>query len=228
MQREGDAARSEVDAARYSFEALQAIIDRQLSSKPVQLFSPVEGRVLRIHEKSERMVAAGAPLLDIGDPASIEIVIDVLSSDAIRIHAANKVKILDWGGKGELLGVVQRIEPAAFTKLSALGIEEKRVNIIVVLQNREPLLGDNFRVQASIVLREANRVLRVPVSALFRGKKEWHLFAIEGGRAIEKAVTIGMRGTYDAEVVAGLRPGERVVVHPSNELRDGMAVKVAD
>lgn len=228
LQKEAEELRSGVDAARYNFEALRAIVDRHISGKPDNVLSPVDGKVLRIHEKSERLVAAGTPLVDIGDPSAIEIVIDVLSSDATRVKPGSRVMIMDWGGEGELQGVVKSVEPAAFTKVSALGIEEKRVNIVAVLGKYEPLLGDNFRVQTSIVLREAPNVLQVPVSSLFRGKNSWHLFVVENGRAVDRAVTIGMRGTFQAELLTGLREGQKVVVHPGNELKDGMQVKVRE
>ena len=224
LRKEGDAARSGIVAARYNFGALQAVVDQQLSKKPVKVLSPVDGRVLRIHEESERVVGAGTPLVDIGDPSAIEILIDLLSSDAIRVKPGNRVVIMDWGGERELQGVVKTVGPAAFTKTSALGIEEKRVNIVATLSNNEPLLGDNFRVQASIVLRESANVLQVPVSSLFRGKEGWHLFVIEDGRAVDRVVSVGMRGTIQAQVLAGVKDGQRVVVHPTNELKDGMRV----
>jgi HlyD family secretion protein len=227
-KKESDQARSAVKAAHFNLAALQAVVDRQTAEKPVRLFSPVNGRVLRIHEKSERSISAGSPLLDIGDPSSIEIVIDVLSSDAIAVKPGNRVLITNWGGDKELLGVVKTVGPAAFNKVSALGIEEKRVNIVAVLGTNEPLLGDNFRVQASIVLREAKSVLQVPVSSLFRGKSGWHLFVIENGKAIDRSVTLGMRGTWQAEVLGGVSEGQRVVVHPSNELKNGMVVQVQE
>ncbi|MGB7511045.1 MAG: efflux RND transporter periplasmic adaptor subunit [Pelodictyon phaeoclathratiforme] len=228
LRKERDAARSGVEAARYNLGALQALVDRQVAGQPVKVLSPVDGRVLRIHEQSERVVSAGSPLVDIGDPSAIEIVIDLLSSDAIRVKPGNRVVIMDWGGERELQGVVKTVDPAAFTKTSALGIEEKRVNIVALLSRNEPLLGDNFRVQASIVLREAGAVLQVPVSSLFRGKEGWHLFVLEDGRAVDRAVRIGMRGTLQAQVLAGVREGQKVVVHPANELRDGMSVKVQE
>lgn len=228
LRKERDAARSGVEAARYNLGALQALVDRQVEGQPVKVLSPVDGRVLRIHEQSERVVSAGSPLVDIGDPSAIEIVIDLLSSDAIRVKPGNRVVIMDWGGERELQGVVKTVDPAAFTKTSALGIEEKRVNIVALLSRNEPLLGDNFRVQASIVLREASAVLQVPVSSLFRGKEGWHLFVLEDGRAVDRAVRIGMRGTLQAQVLAGVREGQKVVVHPANELRDGMSVKVQE
>jgi HlyD family secretion protein len=227
-KKEADQARSSVEASRFNLAALQATVDRQVGGKAVTVHSPVDGRVLKIHEKSERLITAGAPLVDIGDPSAIELVIDVLSSDAIMVKQGNRVLITNWGGDKELQGVVKTIVPAAFNKVSALGIEEKRVNIVAVLGMNEPLLGDNFRVQASIVLREARSVLQVPVSSLFRGKSGWHLFVIENGKAVDRSVTLGMRGTWQAEVLGGVSEGQRVVVHPSNELKDGMAVQVQE
>ncbi|UWX58657.1 HlyD family secretion protein [Chlorobaculum sp. MV4-Y] len=150
-----------------------ARIDARIASKAVDVCSPVNGKVLRIIEKNERVVPAGTPLVEIGNPGLLEVVIEVLSSDAVRVRPGDRVWVEDWGGVGALAGVVKRIEPAAFTKVSALGIEEKRVNIIAMLEKPEPRLGDNFRIQATIVTSKADRVLRVPVSALFRGDGGW-------------------------------------------------------
>ncbi|NTU58268.1 MAG: efflux RND transporter periplasmic adaptor subunit [Chlorobiaceae bacterium] len=224
LEKERLASVSSVQAAAHQMEAAQSRIDVALSGKPFQVISPADGRVLRIHEKSEKVVPAGTPLFDIGDPGSIEIVIDVLSSDAVKVMPGQKVRIEQWGDPVPLHARVVRKEPAAFTKVSALGIEEKRVNIIAHLDSPEPRLGDNFRVQATIVLQEAASVLRVPVSSLFRGQEGWRVFVIDGNRARERKVTTGLRGVYDAEVTGGLREGDRVVLHPANELRDGVRV----
>ncbi|MCF8382907.1 MAG: efflux RND transporter periplasmic adaptor subunit [Chlorobium sp.] len=226
LRKEAAAARSAALSARFAFEAQEALVDRETAGKPLQVLSPVDGKVLRIHEKSERVIAAGSPLVDIGDPSSIEIVIDVLSSDAVSVRPGNSVIVEEWGGGKSLKATVKTVEPAAFTKVSALGIEEKRVNIVAVLQEYEPLLGDNFRVQARIVLRKAENVLQVPVSSLFRGAGEWKVFVIEHGKAVEKPVRIGMRGAFHAQVLEGLEDGDRVVVHPTNELGDRMRVTI--
>jgi len=226
LRKEAAAARSAALSARFAFEAQEALVDRETAGKPVQVLSPVDGKVLRIHEKSERVIAAGSPLVDIGDPSSIEIVIDVLSSDAVSVRPGNSVIVEEWGGGKSLKATVKTVEPAAFTKVSALGIEEKRVNVVALLQEYEPLLGDNFRVQARIVLRKAESVLQVPVSSLFRGAGEWKVFVIEHGKAVEKPVRIGMRGAFQAQVLEGLEDGDRVVVHPTNELGDRMRVTV--
>jgi HlyD family secretion protein len=226
LEKEVRAASAAVEAARMQASAAAARIDAGTASKAVEARSPVDGKVLRILEKNERFVPAGTPLVEIGNPGLLEVVIDVLSSDAVRIRPGNRVWIEDWGGPGALAGVVKRIEPAAFTKISALGIEEKRVNIIAMLDRTEPRLGDNFRIQARIVTSQASRVLRVPVSALFRGDGGWELFVIENGHARARKVKIGMRGADMAEVLGGLRAGERVVTHPPNELQEGMRVAV--
>jgi HlyD family secretion protein len=225
LEKEERAASSAVQAARMQASAAAARIDAVIGSKAVQVHSPVDGKVLRIHEKNERFVPAGTPLVEIGNPGVLEVVIDMLSSDAVRVKPGNPVRIDDWGGSGTLRGVVKSVEPAAFTKTSALGIEEKRVNIIAMLDRPEPRLGDNFRIQASIVTWKADRVLRVPVSTIFRGPDGWELFVIEGGRAKIRKVSIGMRGTDMAEVLGGIRKGEQVITHPPNELQDGMRVE---
>lgn len=226
LEKEARAASAAVEAARMQASAAAARIDTGIASKAVEARSPVDGKVLRILEKNERFVPAGTPLVEIGNPGLLEVVIDVLSSDAVRIRPGNRVVVEDWGGGGALVGAVRRIEPAAFTKISALGIEEMRVNIIAMLDRPEPRLGDNFRIQARIVTSQASRVLRVPVSALFRGEGGWELFVIENGRARARKVKIGMRGADMAEVLGGLRAGERVVTHPPNELQEGMRVAV--
>jgi HlyD family secretion protein len=228
LQKESEAARSGAAAARYSYEALESRVDSRLSSKAVDVIAPVDGKILRVLEKSERVVNAGAPLLEVGDPAALEIVIDVLSSDAVSVHPGSRVIITDWGGQRDIEAVVRRVEPAAFTKTSALGIEEKRVNIIASLVKAEPLLGDNFRVQAKIILKEKSNVVQVPVSSLFRGKASWEVFVIEQGRAVIRPIVLGMKGIWKAEVVSGLSPGNRVVVHPTNELQNGMRVKTKE
>ncbi|MBM3422444.1 MAG: efflux RND transporter periplasmic adaptor subunit [Chlorobi bacterium] len=224
LRKEADAALSAARSARYSFEAQHAVIDRQTTGTPVRVVSPVSGTVLRLHEQSERVVSAGAPLFDIGDPSAIEIVIDLLSTDAVRVKPSDRVLVEEWGGGKVLEASVNRIEPSGFTKISALGIEEKRVNITASLRRKESRLGDNFRVQAKIVLDEKSRVLLVPLSSLFRATGGWKVFVIENGKAAARPVRIGLRSAFYAEVLDGLGEGDRVVVHPTNELRDGMRV----
>lgn len=193
----------------------------------VTITSPVEGTVLRIFEKSARTVMVGTPLVELGDPMQREIVIDVLSSDAVRIHQGDRVLLAGWGGDRILEARVQLIEPAAFTKISALGIEEKRVNVIAALRDYDPALGDGYRVQASIILWEGQNTLQVPSSALFRHGDGWSTFVVDQGKARRTPVTVGHRNAFDAEILGGIDEGKTVIVHPSNELRDGEDVKPA-
>jgi HlyD family secretion protein len=197
--------------------------------------APAGGRVLRVPERSERIVAAGTPLLEIGDPASLEVVVDVLSSDGAMIHPGDRVRLAEWGGTdgGEhstsLAGRVREIEPAGFTKISALGVEEQRVNVIVDLDTVPRGIGDGFRVDASIVVWSAPDVIVVPRSALLQANGEnrtgWTAFVVKAGRVESRAVRIGHVGGAAAEVLAGIGTGEEVVVFPSDQVKAGVRVK---
>jgi HlyD family secretion protein len=197
--------------------------------------APASGRVLRVPERSERIVAAGTPLLEIGDPASLEVVVDVLSSDGAMIHPGDRVRLAEWGGDtgGEqmtpLAGRVREIEPAGFTKISALGVEEQRVNVIVDLDAVPRGIGDGFRVDASIIVWSAPDVIVVPRSALLQGNGEnrtgWTAFVVKAGRVESRSVRIGHVGGAAAEVLAGIGTGEEVVVFPSDQVKEGVRVK---
>jgi len=226
LQKQYQAARLNVESARYDLDAARSAINQSESGTSVDISAPDSGRVLRIFEKSERVVPAGTPLVEIGDSRNIEVVIDVLSADAVKVESGMQVQVEEWGGGTVLFGKVRTVEPAAFTKISALGIEEKRVNIIVDLEDGEVKLGDNFRVQAKIVLWKGEDILQVPVSSIFRGDEGWNVFMINGSRAEIVPITIGRRGAYYAEVLDGLEEGEEVVIHPTNDLDNGMRVKV--
>lgn len=192
----------------------------------VVLRSPAGGRVLRVLEKSERMVQAGTPILQIGDPMGLEIVIDLLSSDAVKVEPGAAVMIEGWGGDEALRARVKYIEPAAFTKVSALGIEEQRVNVIAELVEPMAKLGDGYRVDAQIVLWEGKNILKVPTSALFRDGSRWSLYTIEDGVAHRRPVKIGRINPFEAEVTGGIKEGSRVIVHPPDKLSDGGDVEI--
>ena len=226
LQKQHQASLLNVESARYDFEAALSVIGQSGSGNTVNVFAPDSGRVLRVFEKSERVVSAGTPLVEMGNPEDIELVIDVLSSDAVKVEPDMRVQVEEWGGGTVLSGVVRTVEPAAFTKISALGIEEKRVNIIVDLEEPESRLGDNYRIQAKIILWQGEGVLQVPVSSIFRGDQGWNVFVIRNGKAVRQPITIGKRGTYYAEVLDGLEEGDVVVIHPTNDLEDDMRVKV--
>ena len=215
-------AEAEVRAARAALLALDAA---RGGSARIFVRSPVAGKVLRIAEKSERVVIAGAPLMTIGDPTRLEIVIDLLSTDAVKVKAGMPVLVEGWGGDKPLRARVRVVEPYGFTKISALGVEEQRVNIIADFVDPPGPLGDGYRVEVKIVTWSAERVLRVPVSALFRHDGAWAVFVVDGGRARRREVKIGQRSALEAEVLQGLRGGETVIRHPSNDIMDGTRVK---
>jgi len=196
--------------------------------RPLAITSPVTGRVLKLDQQSEAVVPIGTPLLEIADADDLEMVIDVLSTDATRITEGSPVAV-DAGSGAPLAGRVRRIEPAAFTKVSALGVEEQRVNVIVdFLSPPEQwrTLGDGFRVDAKIVVLAREQAVVVPVAALFRQGADWNVFVIEGGRARLRAVKVGGRNPTEAWIEEGLEPGERVIVYPGDTVTDGRRVTV--
>lgn len=190
----------------------------------VYLTAPVSGVVLSVFAKSEQPVAIGTRIAEIGDPADLEVTVDLLSSDAVRIAPGSKAEIFDWGGDKALSAVVRRIDPAGFTKVSALGIEEQRVNLVLDLEDRDPRLGHGFRVYARLTLWQSGETLQVPISALFRDGREWSLFAIRDSRARQVAVEIGHMNEETAELIGGLAEGDRVILHPNDVISDGTLV----
>ena len=190
--------------------------------------SPVDGRVLRVLQQSETVVAVGAPLIEIGDPHDLEIVVDVLSTDALRIPTGARVEV-DAGAATKLQGRVRRIEPAAFTKVSALGVEEQRVNVLIDLTSPPAQwdnLGDNYRVDVKIITFARAEAVVVPVAALFRAGDDWAVFVAHNGNAQRRTVKLGGRTPLEAWVENGLAPGERVIVYPSDSVADGRRVDV--
>lgn len=217
-------------AALYAEEARAALlgVTSAAAGEHVTVRAPVSGTVLRLGERSERVVAAGTPLLELGDPTDLEVVIDVLSTQAVEIEVGAPVLIRDWGGDGVLHARVCRVAPAAFTETSALGIQEQRVSVIAEFAEPPPArLGDDYRVEAQIVVWQRADAVKVPTSALFRraGEDGWAVFVIEGGRARLRPITLGRRAALEAEVLAGLEPGEVVVLYPDDRLEDGTRVR---
>jgi HlyD family secretion protein len=193
----------------------------------IPLRAPVSGVVLRVQHESEGVVAAGQPLLDIGDPDDLEIIVDLLSADAVKVEPGQRVMIEEWGGDGPLAGVVRRVEPFGFTKVSALGIEEQRVNVLIDFTDppdRWRRLGHGYRVEVRIVLAEVSDVPRVPLSALFRDGDGWAVFVDEDGRARTRRVERGLTDGRLVEVRAGLEAGTRVVRYPSDRVLDGVRI----
>lgn len=199
------------------------------STETIVLHAPVAGQVLHIPRKSEGPVAAGQALIEIGDPQVLEAQIDVLSADAVRIQPGTRVLFERWGGEGALEGVVRVVEPVGFTKVSALGVEEQRVWVIVAFTSppqKWQRLGDGYRVEASFILWESQDILQVPASALFRDGAGWAVFAVNKGRAAKRAVLVGERSGLSAQILSGINSGDTVIVHPDAQVEDGVRVVV--
>ena len=189
--------------------------------------SPISGQVLKVIQESEGVVQAGAPLLELGDPQALEIVVDVLTNDAVQIKPASPVTVDEWGGN-PLPASVRLVEPSAFTRVSALGVEEQRVNAIVDLSapyKDWTKLGDGYRVQAKIQVYHASKVVRVPAGALFREGTRWAVFVIKAGIAHKRIVELARRNDQFAQVTAGLSAGDTVILHPSDQVTEGLEVE---
>ena len=214
------AALAVVAEARAAVNTVVRAPERRL---PVR--APASGRVLAISQQSERTIPAGLPLITIGDPLHMEAVVDVLSVDAVKIKPGMRMLLKDWGGDAPLEARVRLIEPVAFTKISALGIEEQRVNVIADPIGRPWPLGDGYRIQASILLWQQDAVLKLPGSSVFRVADEWRVFVVENGRARERTVTLGQRNRDEMQIIAGLREGEQVIRFPSRQVSEGVRVR---
>jgi HlyD family secretion protein len=231
--KELESARFGVRVARYEVETANAALGRATSTteegseRQFEIKSPVDGRVLKIIRQHEGVVNPGEQLVEIGDPAALEIVVDVLTADAVEIEQGDPVLIERWGGTAPLHGVVRRVEPSAFTKISALGVEEQRVNVIVHIEEEPEVwrrLGDGFRVEVAITVWENDDVVKLPVGALHRMGEHWAVFTVEDGIAVERKVTIGRRSGLEVEVVEGIDAGTEVIVHPADSIQDGVEV----
>jgi HlyD family secretion protein len=225
-----EAAEAE-DAARHAVEAAQAGLGNGGAGRrgPVtRITAPVSGTVLRVLEESRRPVAAGTALLEIGDPGRLEIVVDLLTEDAVRLRPGATATVDPGGGAAPLPALVRLVEPYGFTKVSALGVEEQRVNVrldFAALRPASQPLGHGYRVTVAIRLWSADDVVQVPLGALFRGADGWAIYVVDaGGRSRLHGVAIGHRNDDVAEVLGGLAPGETIVLHPSDKLVDGRLV----
>ncbi|MGE5319227.1 MAG: efflux RND transporter periplasmic adaptor subunit [Hyphomicrobiaceae bacterium] len=228
------AAQHAVRVARFDLEtagaaaASAARLQAGGAAEALQVRAPVAARVLRVQHESEGPVTAGQPLLEIGNPASLEAEVEVLSTDAVRIAPGSKVILDRWGGNQLIDGRVRVVEPGGFTKISALGVEEQRVRVIVDFTSPRAAwarLGDAYRVEARFVLWQGEDVLQLPTGALFRQGKGWAVFRLEGGRAREAPVEIGQRAGLATQVLSGLKAGDRVVAHPDETIHEGVRVR---
>jgi len=241
-----DMARTDADQADANLEAARALVaaaDADLSAaraallsgsdgssgQPVRevLRSPVAGRVLAVHRRSEGFVNAGEPLMEVGDPGRLEVWTDVLSQDAVRIKPGARVLFDQWGGDAPLEGIVRRVEPYGFTKVSALGVEEQRVQVVANFVSPPELwshLGSGYRVLSRFVIWEADRVLQAPAGALFRTRDGWAAFVVEDRRAVRRTVRLGQRAGLSAQVLGGLEEGDVVIVHPEAAIQEGIRI----
>lgn len=226
-------AKAQLEVRRFARASLAArLIDPSNAATPtdatccVQIRVPVSGRILRVIQDSEAVVQPGTPLVDIGDPLDLEVVADLLSTDAVQIEVGALVRIDGWGGP-PLKGSVSRVDPAGFLKVSALGIEEQRVRVTIDFidpPERWATLGHDYRVIVHVTTWSAAEALRIPVSALFRKGDDWAVFLLKDGRAQTAVVKIGHRNSRTAEVVSGLDEGDRVIQHPSDRVQEGVSV----
>ncbi|NUN47208.1 MAG: HlyD family efflux transporter periplasmic adaptor subunit [Candidatus Brocadiae bacterium] len=229
-----ESARFSADVARYEHEtAVSALarIERGEGEERLEIRSPIRGRVLRVIYEGPGPVSPGTPLLEIADPTALEVVSDLLTSDAVAVSPGSAALITGWGGAHELRGRVRLVEPSGFTKVSALGVEEQRVNVVIDLlepPERRPRLGDGFSVNVAIQTWSADDVVRAPLSALYRvmkpGGAEWSVYVVEGGLARARRVEVGHRSGLEVEILSGLAAGESVVLHPGERVREGSAV----
>ncbi|MBM4394848.1 MAG: biotin/lipoyl-binding protein [Deltaproteobacteria bacterium] len=232
------AAEAAVGAARRRADVARAMLGQggvaPAGAGVVEVAAPARGSLLRVFRESAGPVAAGEPLFEVGEPSRLEVVVDMLTSEAVAVRPGARADLVRWGGAGVAAGKVARVEPSAVTKISALGVEEQRVNVVIVPDDAPAewaAVGDAFRVEARVVVWESADVLKVPLAALFRQGAEWAVYAAEtagaadrGGTARLKAVRIGRRGADEAEVVSGLAAGDAVVVYPGDRVADGVKV----
>ncbi|GAB4193122.1 MAG: HlyD family efflux transporter periplasmic adaptor subunit [Wenzhouxiangellaceae bacterium] len=223
-------AQYSVEAARQDLRQAEAVL-RPPSAGPEQqqvpIIAPVAGRILQVHHESQGVVQPGDSLLCIADPASLEVVIDVLSEDAVRIQPGTRVIFDRWGGGADLDGIVRVVEPGGFTKVSALGVEEQRVRVVADLVSpyaQWEALGDGYRIEARFVTWQGDDVLHVPNGAVFRHGEGWAVFAVSDQRAWLRPVGIGHRGETATEILSGLQAGEQVLNHPDEAVADGVRV----
>lgn len=224
-----ESVRAALASARAALEGAQARLlgaeSGQAGAPALPVVAPVAGRVLRITAQSERVVAAGEPLLELANAGGLEVVLDVLSEDAVRIEAGQPLRINGWGGDRTLSGTIRNVTRAGYTEVSALGVEEQRVDVYADLHDIPPSLGTGYRVSGEVVVWKGADVLTVPTAALFRSGSGWQLYAVEKGRARLRTVELGQRNEDAAEITRGVSEGDRVILYPSDVIEDGSRVR---
>lgn len=227
-----------IDVARYELEAARTMVEystntstsQDITIERIAVHSPINGRILKVARECEGPVRTGEVLLEVGDPSALEIEVDVLSADAVKIKPTMKVLIRRWGGEGTLEAVVRTVEPSGFTKTSALGVEEQRVLIIADFTSpatQWQRLGDGYRIEAEFILSHDDNLLQVPASSLFRYQQGWAVFVIDGNHARRQVVEVGLRNGLVAQIISGVNEGDHVVNHPSDAVEDDVRVRLA-
>jgi HlyD family secretion protein len=222
----GDATRAAADLA--AAEAALRRTEGRAGVAPQRLTSPITGRVLAVRRRSAGQVNPGDTLLVVGDPRDLEVDVDVLSEDAVRMRPGTRVLIDQWGGDGTLEATVHRVEPQGFTKVSSLGVEEQRVRVVATLTSPPETwsgLGSGYRVLARFIMWEGSDVTQAPSSALFRVGEGWAAFVVEEGRARRRMVEVGRQGGLSTQILGGLQQGDTVIVHPGSDVADGTRVR---
>jgi HlyD family secretion protein len=202
--------------------------EHRAPDRHVDVLSPIAGRVLRVQQKSAGVVQTGAPLVEVGDPGALEVVVDLLTTDAVHIGPGTEAVIDGWGGDSPLAGRVRRVEPSAFTRPSALGVDEQRVNVVLTITEpsaKWSALADGYRVEARFVLWQAPKVWKAPQGAVFRYRDHWAVYRVEGSVARLVPVSIGHRSDTEVEIKGGLAPGAELVVQPGDRVKDGVRVE---
>lgn len=223
-----------VEVARYELSAAESVIDYKTgetaqTAERIKVRSPITGRILKVDHQCAGPVTTGEPLMEVGDPSVLEVEVDVLSADAVKIKPGMEVLFERWGGEQPLEGIVRNVEPVGFTKTSALGVEEQRVLVISDFTSpAEQLqsLGDGYRVEARFILWHEDDVLQVPASSLFRYNNGWAVFVVKDKRAQRRIVEVGQRNGLTAQIIDGVEQGEMVINHPNDDVEDGVSVKI--
>jgi HlyD family secretion protein len=224
-QRDPDYLLKVYDARIAGVEA--ELADLADEAKRTDMTAPANGVVLRVEQESERYVDAGAILLEIGNPSDLEVIVDVLSSDAVRIRPGAMLLVENWGEDRPLRARVRRVEPSAFTEISALGVEEQRVNVIADFTEPPAGLGDGYRIDAKIVVWQEKDVLKIPLNAIFRCGQGWCVFVMEDGKAQQRSVEIGQQSDFEVAIAQGLKAGETAILYPSETIADGKGVRAS-
>jgi len=220
-------AKFELELAQAALISTRPNSSNDQSPRTLTMTSPINGRILRVLHENAGVVTPGTPLLEFGDPYDLEMEIDVLSTDAVKILPGAKLLIEHWGGPGELEGVVRLVEPSAFLKISALGVEEQRVNVIADFSSpfeQRKTLGDGYRIETRIIVDEARDVIKAPSGTLFREGNLWHVFRVVDGRAKLQPVEIGMGNGLETEITSGVEEGDTLILYPTDKIKDGTPV----